>query len=329
MVFVDLIHLRLGALKPFLYAAGCGLMHIGWWMLPLLVLLPSFSAASGGSGKVDLAPLIAAGSSAVVTAFLWATGRLMPMGSQGCILVDFGTGPRTMDGESPHAPVLFWVAVTAVSAFGAALLVLALASIARRSFAQLLSTRNHLSLWLPAFLVIVGTVYCVPFAYYGPWFDRYMLLEMSLLGLLLALEATRSAGRGLRLSAPRLAVAAALALAYFGFGVVSTHDYLAWNRSRWEAGRSLMQARDIAPTDIDGGFEFDKYYFWQNRPGGTYGKPAGVPGVDSQESEVGSQPRFVLAFRALPGFTLVRRLPVNRWMRLSPGQVVVLGLNPH
>ena len=133
-------------------------------------------------GKVVPHPLIAAGIAAVVTGLLWLTGRLMPVGSTGCILVDLGTGPRTMDGEPPHAPVLFWVAFTAVSAFGSALLVLALASVARRSFTQLLSTRNCRPLWLPAFLVIVGVVYWVPFGYYGPWFDRYLLLEMSLPG---------------------------------------------------------------------------------------------------------------------------------------------------
>jgi hypothetical protein len=329
LIFVDLMHLRLGALKPFLYAVGCGLMHLGWWMLPLLVLLPSFPGASDRPGKVVLTPFIAVGSAAVVTALLWATGGLMPVGSPGCILVDLGTGPQTMVGEPPHAPVLFWVAVTAVSAFGAALLVLALASTARRSFAQLLSSRNHRPLWLPAFLIMVGTVYWLPFGYYGPWFDRYLLLEMSLLGLLIAGEATRSAGRGLRPSAPRLAAAAALALVYLGFGIVSAHDYLAWNRARWAAVRSLMKAQDIAPTDINGGFEFDKYFYWENRLGGASGTASGVPGVHSPGSEIGSRPRLALGFSEAPQFTLVRRLPVDRWMLFSPGQVDILGLDPH
>jgi hypothetical protein len=178
-------------------------------------------------------------------------------------------------------------------------------------------------------LIIVAIVYWVPFAYYGPWFDRYLLLEMSMLGLLIAGEAMRSAGRGLHPSAPQLAAAAALALVYIGFGIVSAHDYLAWNRARWAAGRSLMESRDIAPTDINGGYEFDKYFYWQNRHAGTYGTASGVPGVHSSGSEVGSRPRLVLAFSESPHSTLVRRLPVDRWMLLSPGQVNILGLDPH
>jgi hypothetical protein len=34
VVFDDLTHLRLGALRPFLYTIGCGLMHLGWWKRP-------------------------------------------------------------------------------------------------------------------------------------------------------------------------------------------------------------------------------------------------------------------------------------------------------
>jgi hypothetical protein len=233
-----------------------------------------------------------------------------------------------MDGEPPRAPVLFWVAFTAVSAFGAALLVQALASVARRSFTQVLSTRNCRSLWLPAFLVIVGVVYWVPFGYYGPWFDRYLLLEVSLLGLLIARESMRSTVRGLRPSAPRLATAAVLALVYLGFGIASAHDYLAWNRTRWAAGRSLIESWDIAPSELKGGYEFDKYFLWRNRRTETYRATSGVPGVNLPGSGVANRPRFVLSFSELPHGTLVRRLLVDRWMSFSPGEVDIIGLDP-
>jgi hypothetical protein len=89
-----------------------------------------------------------------------------------------------------------------------------------------------------------------------------------------------------------------------------------------------MKTRDISPTDISGGYDFEKYFYWQNRLGGTYGTALGVPGVHSSGREVGRPPRHVLAFSELPQFTLVRRLPVDRWMLLSPGHVDILGLDP-
>jgi hypothetical protein len=328
LVFVDLMHLRLGALKPLLYGVGCGVMHLGWWMLPLLVLLPPPRGRGDGPGKGALAPLIAAGSAAALTAFLWATGRLMPLGSPGSILIDLGTGPRTLAGEAPHAPGLLWLAVTALAAFGAASIILALASFARRSLARLVATRDPRPLWLPAFLIIVGMVYCIPFSYYGPWFDRYMLPEMGLLGLLLAGEAAMSSGEGLRPSISRVAVAAALAAVYLGFGVASAHDYLAWNRSRWEAGRSLMEAGDIAPAEIDGGFEFNQYFAYRDNLDAPRGEGEGVPGARELEGEAQGRRRFVLAFSESPGRSVVRRFPVDRWMPLSPEQVVILGPSP-
>ena len=36
-----------------------------------------------------------------------------------------------------------------------------------------------------------------------------------------------------------------------------THDYLAWNRVRWQALDQLVRAENIAPSRIDGGFEFN------------------------------------------------------------------------
>jgi hypothetical protein len=327
-VFGELIHLRLGALKPLLYGIGCALMHLGWWMLPLLVALPAFRGASERPHRVSVRTLIAMGSAAVVTVVLFATGRLMPVGSAGCILIDFGTGPRAMAGEVPHAPVLLWVGVTAVSAFGATLLVLNLASIARKSIVEILATRDFRPHWLPAFLIIVGAVYCVPWAYYGPWFDRYLLLEMSVLGLLIAGEAAKSAGRGMRPSVGRVTAAAVLGLMYLGFGVASTHDYLAWNRSRWEAARSLVSTGEVAPTDVEGGFEVQKYLPLDHVAFGKKRAHIEDPETSFLVSKVASEPQYVVALSESPGFTVVRRLPVDRWMFLSPREVVILRHRP-
>lgn len=110
-MFNGLIHLRLGALKPVLHSVECGLMHLGLWMLPLLVLLqPSRVAGGRSSRKASLAIFIATVCAMVVTSVLWATGTMMPTSHIGCMqLVDLGTGPRMMRGQIPHAPPVFWV----------------------------------------------------------------------------------------------------------------------------------------------------------------------------------------------------------------------------
>ena len=48
----------------------------------------------------------------------------------------------------------------------------------------------------------------------------------------------------------------ALAFAYATVVVAATHDYLAWNRTRWMATRTLIEA-GVLPRQIDGGYEFN------------------------------------------------------------------------
>jgi len=44
------------------------------------------------------------------------------------------------------------------------------------------------------------------------------------------------------------------------FSIISTHDYLAWNRARWQALHDLTVKENIPTTHIDGGFEFGGWY---------------------------------------------------------------------
>jgi 4-amino-4-deoxy-L-arabinose transferase-like glycosyltransferase len=44
------------------------------------------------------------------------------------------------------------------------------------------------------------------------------------------------------------------------FSIAGTANYFSWNRARWSALRYLTHEAGIAPTQIDGGFEFNGYY---------------------------------------------------------------------
>jgi hypothetical protein len=330
LVFDDLMHLKLGAIKPVLRSFGCALMHLGLWMLPLLVLLqPSPGAAGRPRRKTLLTYCFATVFALVVTSVLWAAGTMMPTREiGGCVLVDIGTGPRNASGQSPHAPPVFWAAITAAAAFGALLLLLSLASIARRKIAEVFATRSLSSLWPSLFLLTAGAFYMIPLCSYANFYERHVLLEMALLGLPVAAVATTSASTGLWKSPARLLCAAVLALLYLGFGVVSSHDYLAWNRSRWEAGRSLMADHRISPTEINGGFEFNAYFYWRGRRDAV-----SAVGPNPEESEIDSliagprssyPRRFIISFSELPGFERVYRVAVDRWLPLSPSEMLIL-----
>jgi hypothetical protein len=315
---------RLGVVKPTLRAVGFGLLHLGLWLLPLLfLLLPRYRGARTGAVPLMTAAVLGLVAAAVTAALVWA-GMGMPVGMPGNILVDLGTGLPSLEGPAPHAPRGFWVAVTWASAFGAACILLAIGQMVRPALARLGSAQGRRSLWLSALLLVsLGVVYAPFCIMYGPWFDRYLLPVMALLALLLARNPV-AMDPPVRLQpslGPRVLVAAALALVYLGFTVVSTHDYLAWNRARWAAAAPLI-ARGIAPDDIRGGYEFDQYHAWRPLP--EHVTNASRAAFADRPNRAKEHAHYVLAFGDEPGYDRVRRIAVNRWFPLSPGQVVVL-----
>jgi hypothetical protein len=321
MVLDDLAHLRLGALKPTLRGVWWGLMHLGLWMLPLLILrLPSWSGAASGSGR--LAVILVLGSIAgVVTAGLWFFGTLMPLGSPGNILVDFGIGVRDLSGSTPHARPWFWVLATFASAFGAASLLLAVAQVARRGMAAIRSGQARQSLWLAAFLLVGLAVYYGPFCFaYRPWFDRYLLPAMALVALLLMAEPLGVIRLPEHITGAGALLASTLALSYLVFAVAATHDYLAWNRQRWMAARSLMTTGVAAADNIDGGYAFNGYYAWRDVPRGT-----ALHERDWKQAKQAA--RHMIAFSSQRGYREVGQLLVDRWLPLCPDRIVILERN--
>ena len=165
-VLGSLVQLKLGALKPPLFRVGYGLMHLGLWMLPWLILTqPSWIPRASRSSRLGMI-LALGGAAGVVTALLWTFGQLMPLGSVGNILLDFGVGPRDLPGGAhSHAPRWFWALVTFASAYGAASLIVVLGRVIGRATAAIRSGHWRQSLWLASFLLVSAAVCYGPFCF--------------------------------------------------------------------------------------------------------------------------------------------------------------------
>jgi hypothetical protein len=309
---------KFGALKPLVQSLGFGLATTGLWMLPLVLLgLPRWIGASTPRGRVAVvsgAALVALAS----TALLSRLGLLMPLGDAGNVLIDLGTGIRTIGGRVPTAPRWFWWGVTALSAFGALGVLLILARVVQ-DLAGRLRRGQWWSTWPTVLLLGTAALLYAPASLnYGAWFDRYTLPIIPLLGIVgLAVPApVRTATRPRWSRAARVAAASALAALYAGFAVASTHDYLAWNRQRWAAGRGLV-ASGVSPSEVDGGFEFNNYL-------AQYREPVRSGSTSRATVTMKPDPRFTLAFDDRPDLDRVRELPVRSWMPLAPSSVLVL-----
>jgi hypothetical protein len=184
------------------------------------------------------------------------------------VLNDTGLGPVTLDPDydgpsptptHPHA----WMAVTVLVGAGACLCGL-LFTAGVLQLRRLAFFHEHKPLYVFAGLALLCVAFFeVVFSHVreGALFDRHVLVAALpfylLLGLFSGGETENNGGRrsGIVPYLPAGIAVAALSL----FCVAATHDYLEWNRIRWDMGRSLLE-RGIDPLTIAGGFEFDAWH---------------------------------------------------------------------
>ncbi len=135
-------------------------------------------------------------------------------------------------------------------------------------------------------------------------FDRYWLVFFPLLLCLFAMVKVA------QLPPAPNAVSWLLLGAMALFSLLATHDYLAWNRARWQALHWLAD-EGIPPERIDGGFEFNGWH----RPGVLeHGRARSWWWVHAED--------YCVTFGQLEGFTTVRAFTWSRW--LPPGQDSIL-----
>jgi hypothetical protein len=238
----------------------------------------------------------------------------MPL--SGNILFDTGLGPTTLRDayildlpHLPRAPKEIWIAITTASVFGAVLLTHYLVRAAATVSMKLIKTISVAEMWVPILLLAACALYSILIGITG-YFDRYFIFLLPFV-MLLALPQRPNA---LRVSPPSLIIAAIIVLIYGSFSFTATHDYISWNRARWEALNYLIEQAHIPQKDIDGGFEFNGWYGYSP----TYREQPSKSWwwVDNDD--------YVISFGSISGYTEVRHYSYERWMPFGDGNIYVL-----
>ena len=147
------------------------------------------------------------------------------------------------------------------------------------------------------------------------YFDRYLLPVLPF-----AIAAAFICIRTERIS--RIAWAAVLVLGWWA--VAGTHDYMEWNRARYDAIAAL-ESKGTGVREIDGGVEHNAWRLagelgtWPTKDEARPGQPATRKSwwwvVDD---------RFIISFRALPGYDVRESIAYPRWLVPGTGSVLVL-----
>ncbi|MBD0346976.1 MAG: hypothetical protein ICV63_19555 [Coleofasciculus sp. Co-bin14] len=111
-----------------------------------------------------------------------------------------------------------------------------------------------------------------------------------------------------------MSISIVMMLLCLGFTIGATHDYLSWNRVRWQALGDLIQEEGISPNRIDGGYEFNGLYLFDIKY-----KPSPNKSwwwVDRDD--------YIVSFGPLPGYDEMKRYPFRRWVPFGQGNIFIL-----
>jgi len=250
------------------------LLYLGLFSSPVLVLTTRPAVVAKTQSWVRNGPLVVAAAATLICAVcMIARRQIMPLGMN--MLIPQGIGPLTLRDAAildlpnvPALPSIFWICVTLISLWGTFELVARVAIYATNT----VSTRRYRNFSDAEAGILLAVVSIL--AYITPLlatriFDRYFIPLLPLvLFFLVHVSAADSVKRY------RMIGSAALCLMTAGFAVLTTHDYMAWNRARWRAIADLQNSGDARPTTLDGGLEYNGLFsynpFYQIRDGKSW-----------------------------------------------------------
>ncbi len=274
------------------------LFYLAFMLLPVLIyLIPRANRRMRASHRIPRTVIPVAWCGIVVIGIWWfhahaSAFEYLPSASYHSrmpyllnVLYDSGLGPVTLDPTyfgalpTPSYPRV-WYAITAIVAAGAVFgATLCVFWVMRLREAPLFQNQKPLLVFAGlSFLGLAAFEIVFSHLQEGGLFDRHILTAA--LPMFLILICIRVPNG--RIGAPvSTAGAAALLAAGAWLSICGTHDYLAWNRARWDLGRQALSS-GVDPLGLSGGFEFNAwhnydvfrrrgnigrvYYWWYDRP---------------------------------------------------------------
>ena len=310
--------------------------ELGLFVLPIAVLCTMAGVGRASHGRESYKPrwpaVLAIAFGAAITWLMVTDHRIMPL--SGDTLHYYGIGPLMLRDTLligwnlppyPQALKSFWAAITAFAIVGATLIVHAFAKAGAEWFERASSQREPLResvrrAWPFIFFAVAGLAYLgilLLLATRHDLFDRYLLPLMVLVALALPAIGVRAAEGQWRRAA--YAFACAWLVASACWSVIATHDFLAWNRTRWTALSELLGKPGVTPRDIDGGYEFNGWFLY-DRLYEQHDENSWWWVVDDE---------YLIAAGPMPGYRIERRLAVNRWGLGAASDIFVLHRDEH
>ncbi len=299
---------------------GATLAYLGLFILPLSILFIRGQWKSASSRNRLYALVASSGIIIAVMSVLSWKNCFMPFLRN--IWFVTGLGPVTLRDvyilKLPHlytGPKILPSCITFLSLAGAAILAISLLKSLSSLIPRPRGCGSVKENWLTGSLLAACVIYFIPIGIIG-LFDRYLLFLLPVVMAITVLAADRP-------ELPRgpfpAFVSAVLLLVYFTFAIGGTHDYLSFNRARWDALHYLTENAGISHERIDGGFEFNGWYDYDPE----YRPVRGVDAVDKSWWWV-KDDEFMISLGPVDGYEEVGHYSYQRWIPCRVDNVFIL-----
>ena len=322
-LFAGLLNKGWGSIQD---SASSLILYAALFSLPISVV--AFAAIWTGWTRKTLAYMAVS-----VTAgfYLLNQSGILSTTTVGNLFFNLGLGPRLLKSNMAGVnsvgavlPEVVYLAIRYVAAIGAALLVyvglrrcqnyvwfeVSKPTASHRSSLSI-QWETNLRLTYKLGLAAYATGYLIATSLASSFFDRYSLPIIQIVLLLLV---------------PKNLVVNRIAL-YFGalllvlnatFSTLATHDYLAYHRARSEAYHELHVTKQIPPSKIDGGFEWNGWY--------NDGTSEGVREVGRSWWWVDDDD-YIITQQTLSGYSVVNQYPFQTYLPGTSNPILTLSRN--
>ena len=216
---------------------------IGWLYLTLFISPILLGLIIKSSKKIIFTSVVVGG---IFSIFLFSKEYVFPILDN--IIYNLGLGPATLydywfgDKQGNHQiNNYFWLFLTI---FVCILFIYLIIKLGGALAKKIMYSQKMIFIGIIfiGYLVLICSIYT---------YDRYYVLPLTL--LLIIISSTLK----LKISKYMFSI---LLFLISAFSVLATKDYLAWNQARWQVAHHLMERKQITSAKIDGGFEFNGWF---------------------------------------------------------------------
>ena len=164
---------------------------------------------------------------------------------------------------------------------------------------------------------MAGAIYLAPLLIAG-FFDRYLIPAIPLIAAGILARYAKCQDSISATPPMILSISVLMLLVMVPLAIGGTHDYLAWNRARWQVLNELTENQGVKPEEIDGGFEFNGFHLYNHSHPIKQGQSWWWVKDDTYQIGSGN----------VSGYSIIKDYDYDRWIPPGKGKIVILKIKP-